>query len=1044
MVYRFHSSSAVCGPTRIALDNGETRAASNSQRMGRLTAVIQPETHRNLASGQQPLIHGRPGKPEGTTADNVRVLATPHNVRDTAASPVERRDSFAQLTEILSPSASSSITPVPARAVRKLYTVVASRSQLRRLSSKQLTRLLSLMGTISLPPPRATCIYFSNLVKHIEESSFREFWPFVLEVARDKEALGLHLDGTDRYWIMRAQLAKVVVAEGEILRSGAFTTNLACCPWLIPRNIGDSRLHALSVAHEQYLRIRRHSPDPSVHLPYFQTLLSLGSSQHIATLVRCLCRVLELIPNPHSSFFDILCHVLLKHGHSLPPEMKQDVLSMISTRLTNFNFVSAPSQDSGPPSANKAFDNASKRYKQAAALGISDLRSALGMAIFPFSSPKEAPWDVRQWANGQAAKTFSPAVAWERRWDNLILFAISRMPDVPVVEFLPATTEGPDSSTASWRAVFVLATLQDTLATMNPTSLQAAQVGIRNIVRPLWRMWKAENASVVASVIAATFFRAAEKTLDVPLKEGCFRYCEERGLFNTRDGAILSEELQTRDLFVACILATISCDKGTWPEVFSALAPLLPSMEVRDGIVEQLLWHCIPYNVEDALELYVFSRRNSVKLSMEVIHALSISLASSRVLNVALPFLYHPQFTRSQVEELLGNILRVFQLEKRRHIDQPLADKLGQVMWKLYAHERPTQRFKYPIRFFFSIMIASGQPSQALSIVNAIHRQAPAFFTTRFFLRIMRTLVRHRKLRMAARLLRLVPQTHMRASDDFRRKLTYSLDRAGADKVARAVYRTGIRRKGWRTTRETLQRLVAFRSRDPSSRRSLQFMPTVARNPSNGPAIKYAVSVLVRARRSFAARQLFARSHHLLDQKTKTSVGNIILHGPLLRLELRNGRLVRHVLRAKELLESTCAFSPDRTTMNIILKALLRWRVVFDPPKIKALFDHIIRSGYPASLRWRHQHNVPFGTPALASSHAFSLPPLRSAISFERHVRPMYKMFIKAFYLRHDIRAAKMIVGILKEEEHAATQKREARDRARRDGLAKKPLRDTI
>jgi hypothetical protein len=41
-----------------------------------------------------------------------------------------------------------------------------------------------------------------------------------MEIARDKEKLFNVLSGTDRYWLMRAQLTKVVVAEGEKLRSG--------------------------------------------------------------------------------------------------------------------------------------------------------------------------------------------------------------------------------------------------------------------------------------------------------------------------------------------------------------------------------------------------------------------------------------------------------------------------------------------------------------------------------------------------------------------------------------------------------------------------------------------------------------------------------------------------------------------------------------------------------------------------------------------------------------------------------------------------------
>jgi hypothetical protein len=45
------------------------------------------------------------------------------------------------------------------------------------------------------------------------------------------------------------------------------------------------------------------------------------------------------------------------------------------------------------------------------------------------------------------------------------------------------------------------------------------------------------------------------------------------------------------------------------------------------------------------------------------------------------------------------------------------------------------------------------------------------------------------------------------------------------------------------------------------------------------------------------------------------------------------------------------------------------------------------------------------------------IPMPKSKISFTRHVEPLYKMFIKALYLRKDVAGARKIVGILKEAE---------------------------
>ncbi|KAF9468220.1 hypothetical protein BDZ94DRAFT_1247497 [Collybia nuda] len=1019
---RFRSSSALRGFTRARLEDGKALSASRDSVIGRSGQnTTQPTMCGDSEFARQILVPGgQKGSGRGTVGDTqVPVLVNSTNSMPSTFTP-GRGDPVVQLNRILTPSILLS-APVPAQTLKRLYILVKSQDQLHRLTSKQLTRLLSLMGSLSLPAPRAPCIYFSKLISHIDKSSFQTFWPFILEIAQDKQKLGWKLDGTDRYWIMRAHLMNVTVAEGESLRSG------------------DSRLHALSVATEQYLRIRRHTPDPEIHLPYLKVLFSLGSIKHVTALVRHLCGILESTLNPHSHFVDLLCHVLLKHGHSFPPNIKGRILSMVHTRLTKFSSISVPSQKYDPPLTGKVFDDTSKRHKRIA-LDVSDLISALGTAVFPISSIKVAPTNLQQWAHDQASETFAPRLSWETQWDNLMLFAISRMPEIPVVGSLPTTKGSTGVSGIDWKTVFVLATLHGTLATMNPASLVEARSSIRNIVHPLWRMWKSKNAGspdIATSIIVASFYRAAAITMDALLTEECFQYCRLQELFGVQDASKTSKKLQTQDLLIAHVLATISCHGGSWSKTFSTLEPMLTT-KARDKIIESLLWYYTPRDVEDMFRLYLFSKKNSVNLPVGVVHAVSISLASSHTPETAIPFLHHPQFSRIQVESLLGAILRALQFERRRRIDSTLADRIGQIMLKLFARERPSNQDKYPIRFFFSILIASGHPAKAVYLVEAIYHQAPAFFTTRLFLRIIRTLVRYRELRLATRVFRLIPLTSSRASDNIRRKLSYLLDRAGSDTLAKTFYKNKMRPKSWRTCREALGRLVSFRSRSQPKYRFISFRSIPISNPSNGPAIKHAVSMLIGARRSLAAYKLYARSHHLLSTATKVSTGNIILHGSLLHSGRRNGRLVRHILRTKDLLEKSCAFTPDRVTINVIIKAILGWKSVFDPPKIKTLFDQIIRSGYPVSPRWRRQYGVPFGTPLSSPSQTFGLSSLQSTISFERHVRPMYKMFIKTFYSRHDIRAAKMIIGILKEEEILVNEKKEARERARRRGLAEK------
>jgi hypothetical protein len=807
---------------------------------------------------------------------------------------------------------------------------------------------------------------------------------------------------------------------------------------------GDSRLHALSQANAQYLRIWRHSPDPEIHLPYFHTLLSLNSSNHILELVKRLCKVLELHANPHSRLLDILWQVLTRHGHILQPEHKARCLDMVSTRLSSFS-PDVSLQKKIPPLADEEFEEMPKACMPTA-VGIHQLNSLMGAVVFPsyYLTVVPLPLGIGRWAVVQAINAFAPVVPLEVRWSNFLLLAISKLHKTPTQGVSSTTVTYSDASMVNWRTVFVLAILKYSLNDTSTSSGSSFQQGVLNIIRPLWRSWKAIGVNVinqsiiVARIIMAGFFHVAALALDAPLKDACFKFCAAHHLFVICDTDNDAGKLQTKDLMVAYILAEASCEGKRWPNIFSTLSSVSPGFHWRHDVIIALLRHYIPEDAQTAFSLYLFAKNNEIQISPQIVHALGISLATPSTWEIGVPFLCHPQFSREQVEGLLGAILCVFQIERREYIDPAVVKNLGQVMWKLYSHQPPLRRYKYPVRFFFSIMIASGHATNAIDVIEAIHRQTPSFFTTRLFLRLMRTLIRFRQLHLISRLFRLVPALPSRSLDDLRRKVTLGLAEAGASVRARKVYRTGIRRHAWRTTRESLARAVDFRTLSPSPYRSLQVVPIVQRNPSHGPSIKYAISILVRARRSYAAIKLLGKSHHFLDLATKASVCNTIIHGRLLRLDVRNGRLVRSVLRTKELLETKFAFVSDRTTMNIILKAILRWRMMMDPPKLKRLFDHMVRIGYPASSRWRRQSDVPFGTPLSSATENFDLLKLSSPISFERHVRPMYKMFIKAFYVRHDVSAAKTVVGILKEEEVSAMRRREARNKARRLGLVKK------
>ncbi|KAG6871560.1 hypothetical protein C0995_003062 [Termitomyces sp. Mi166 len=841
----------------------------------------------------------------------------------------------------------------------------------------------------------------------------------------------MKLNGTDGFWLMRALLTKVVLAEGE--------TSLSP---------GDPREQALSEATKHYLRIWRHAYDIEIHLPLLQKWFDLGTQEGTAALVNRLCRVLELHIYPNSRLIEVFWRLLLRRTLPLVPALKARILSMISKRLSpQFAETRQVHKEKKNSKSNTTQSSSADEHNHT--LGTPELTNALGTALFPtYAAPgsRAASPEINHWATEQARQAFAPAVAPDVQWGNLLLLAIHQSERLnlppPLSEKEEENSEEP---TGDWRPVLVLNALERETGGVARISAPNTRETVQGVVRPLWRTWKAgddgtRSVNVATSrPIAAAFFRLAAKVVDGPLMDACYRFCVKHDLF--RGGEKLAAEAMHNwaDLNAAYVLAVAACRGVTWQVAFEETQ----ISGNRDLVLSTLFFHYVLTDLRIGLQVYRYAVQEGYKLGERPVHMMGIKLATPRTWQLAVPLLERPWVSRKREEELLIAILRVFQIERKQYVDPKLGKILGDALWRLYEDTAPPTKFKYPIRFFFSIMIASEHPARAIAIIEAIHRNAPSsFFTTRLLLRLMRTLVRYRHIHLTHRVHRLVSTdpANARAAADFRRKMTLGLARAGAYGAAKRAYGYGLnlkKDKVWRTPREAMAHAVKFNARNPSAKHTLPITTILNRAPTHPPTIQYAATLLVRAHRPSVARKVLERSLPHLDSKTITTIGNTILDGMLTRHLLRNGRLVRHILHTKELMEKKYRFKPDRITTNILIKSLLRWRAVVDSSKIRGLFDHMVRCGYPMSEQWMARGtNVAFGTSA--ASLKINVPDANEKIVFEKHVRPLYKMFIKALFARGDRDAARRVVGILRDEEGRAVKMKQERNQARWEGVQRK------
>lgn len=191
----------------------------------------------------------------------------------------------------------------------------------------------------------------------------------------------------------------------------------------------------------------------------------------------------------------------------------------------------------------------------------------------------------------------------------------------------------------------------------------------------------------------------------------------------------------------------------------------------------------------------------------------------------------------------------------------------------------------------------------------------------------------------------------------------------------------------------------------------------ITRRSRTAAEVRNGLKVLMYARGVPLALRVYSRVCTLHDRGMQTALGNVILDGHVSHNKSRGTRNVKSVLRVLSLLVQEHGFVPDRVTTNIVVKAVLRWPALFDAAHVRQLFDFLVSSGYPGV-----GVGLPFGSGDAAMKGAgvvlgTPIPMPKSKMSFTRHVEPLYKMFIKALYLRKDVAGARRVVGVLKEAE---------------------------
>ncbi|KAK0201583.1 hypothetical protein DFS33DRAFT_1264533 [Desarmillaria ectypa] len=860
--------------------------------------------------------------------------------------------------------------------------------QVSSLSRNQLSRLICLYGKLS-----------ADSDGHSEEGGSPNIhWAFVREVASDMEALGYELGEEDRCWVLWGLVAASSIGI------------IFCHPT------------SLRLARHHYEHLRLLPIDVNLHLAYYRTLMSLGTPQSAAEVLHHVSVIFETSSNPAPEIIEFIWPIVL--NQNVPDAAGEHVLSMLWTRVTQFKGANSHLKRAPTLGTTRVFDTHSRSHGPAA-IGVEHLAAGFGMAFLPHFYVS-LPLSVQQWVRAQAQDVFNPQNDALWRWQQLKLFLLHSLKSAETFsQRLVSLTDRPDHPALGWCTVLVLASLEGLVKDRDSPSALVIQTALRS----LWRVWQLSAQSrprpqFVERAVVASFLRLSVHTSDRSLIDICRRYSLSEDLWTTRKDHTRAEKIQIISLAADFVVCYFRCISPRWDDALRVINMAYDGPNASD-VLEVVFRMIMTADTQSAFVLYLHSREAEITLAPSIVCALGFLMAPIQPERSTF-FLHDARILLQRRTQLLEAISRSLFRHGLRYLSEFSSGTIGDQFLHLPDSEYSSlliQRNQRYIQHTLTAIGQSGHSVKAFGAVQRIRRSNTGFFSITFLTGFAQLLVRRRQFKLAVRLYTTLLETGMDAGqlETLRQQLVYNIARNGGALVARTIARSTST-----DTRERMASHSAFRLRDPPRSTAMGVFSTLHETPSDVASIKLAIYILTKAKRPIAARNLFAQSLQYLDIPARTHVGNMILHRTFQSFRVRNAQLVRKVIANRDYFVKRYSFVEDRVTLNIILKAVLRWKTVVDAAAVRMLFDEMVRLGYPVDVRWLPRgRDVPFSTP-LESRIGFTTPELDAELSFERHIRPMYRMFVTAFFQRGDVEAARLVVGILKTEvakRHAAVPK---------------------
>ena len=760
----------------------------------------------------------------------------------------------------------------------------------------------------------------------------------------------------------------------------------------------------LMAARERYLTMDVNCVSADDHVPYVKALLDLKRQDATMEAIAWLCYLMKRDIYCRSSLLEVLWDVVLNADMAMPDHFKEKIMDVLSQRLAlpvNFSEEAQSRFASLPPESEPVTPDKHPSFCLTASNLSHQVVRILFPRVIPSLSGTASQLAIQDWAHSETQRMFSPSARIEFRWQNLVCLALANtrsslhsLSSFPILQ----AVDGYRPSAVDFRLVAAIALIE------HVTNAYGVSPDLHDVIRALWVSWvdiannDARAHRAIVRPLLGTFFRIAARTRDVSLVTSCVHLASV-GFWQFDLGDDAARQ-QAQLLAVEYLAAAVVSGNTVWERIVAELPPYMVFPQWQPMLLSKTILRIVRMDAQRAVEVFHLWRRYLPVPDLSA--PLGLTLIQEGRIDLAIPILAYVNFTGP----FLGAILRPLAKQRSLYIDLELAAILAKALLNIFTSEAPPQTAasRRHVTWVLLALACSGQAPAAVSTFKNVYMRDPEFFIDRAVGAFLRTLLRHRQFGGAAEVAKLFPHTH------WRKYVLFGLaQRGGAPRIERRLGPSD--RPRWLT-----EVVRSMRLGRPHPAAGL-LRHWITRRSRTATDLRNGLKVLMFARGIPLALRVYSRLCTLQDKGMQTALGNVILDGHVSHTKSRGSRNVNSVLRALCLLVQEHGFVPDRVTTNIVVKAVLRWPARFDMAHVRRLFDYFVSSGYPGV-----DVGVPFGSGDAAMKEAgvvlgTPIPMPKSKMSFTRHVEPLYKMFIKALYLRKDVAGARKVVGILKEAE---------------------------